>query len=90
MDSSRLMRMRRVEVIETVPLRIPDGELEINADASGGQISVEVLTADGQVQSGFSLDECVPMTADNIRHSVQWKSARFTHAAQPLAGSVLC
>ena len=71
-------------VIETVPLQIPDGGLEINVDASGGQIGVEVLTADGQVQQGFSIDDCVPMTSDSIRHSVQWKSATLASAEQPL------
>ena len=71
-------------VVETVPLQLPDGGLEINADASGGQIGVEVLTADGQVQQGFSTDDCVPLTGDAIRHSVQWKSARLAEAEQPL------
>ena len=71
-------------VVETVPLRIPNGDLEINADASEGQVSVEVLTTDGQVQQGFSIDDCVPLTSDNIRHSVQWKSATLDNAKQPL------
>ena len=71
-------------VVETVPLQIPNGGLEINADASGGQVGVEVLTADGQVQPGFSMDDCVPLTTDSIRHSVQWKSATLADAAQPL------
>ena len=71
-------------VIETVLLQIPNGTLEINADASGGQVGVEVLTADGQVQQGFSIDECVPLTEDDIRHSVQWKSAKLVDAQQPL------
>ena len=71
-------------VIETVPLQISDGGLEINADASGGQVSVEVLTADGRVQPGFSVDDCVPLTSDNIRYSVQWKSATLADAEQPM------
>ena len=71
-------------VVETVPLEIPNGGLEINADASAGQVGVEVLTVDGQVQSGFSIDDCVPLTEDNIRHSVQWKSATLASAQQPL------
>ena len=61
-----------------------DGGLEINADASGGQVSVEVLTADGRVQPGFSIDDCVPLRGDNVRHSVQWKSATLADAEQPL------
>ena len=71
-------------IVETVPLQLPGGGLEINADASGGQVGVEVLTADGQVQSGFSIDDCIPLTDDNIRHSVQWKSTTLANATQPL------
>ena len=71
-------------VVETVPLQIPSGGLEVNADANGGQVSVEVLTADGQVQTGFSMNDCVPLKSDSVRHSVQWKSATLANAAQPL------
>lgn len=71
-------------VVETVKMEIPDSSLEINADASKGKIGVEVLTADGKVQPGFSLDDCVPMTGDNIRHYVAWKSATLAQAEQPL------
>ena len=71
-------------MIGTVPLQIPNGGLEINADASGGQVGVEVLTANGEVQPGFSIDDCVSMTSDNVRHSVQWKSATLADAEQPL------
>ena len=74
-------------VIETVPLQIPNGALEINADASRGQIGVEVLTADGQVQLGFSIGDCVPLTEDKIHHTVQWKSAALAlsliHISEP-------
>ncbi len=71
-------------VIETVPLRIPDGILQINAEASIGQIQVEVLTSHGKVQPGFSMEECVPFTENQTRHSVQWKSARLVDAQKPL------
>ena len=47
-------------------------------------MSIEVLTADGKVQTGFSIDDCVPLRGDNIRHSVQWKSATLADAEQPL------
>ncbi len=71
-------------VVETVPLQIPNGGLEINADASAGKIGVEILTADGQVQPGFSIDDCVPLTGDSIRHQVQWKASELSNAKQPL------
>ena len=71
-------------VVETVPLKIPNGSLEINADASRGKICVEVLSSDGKVQEGFSLNDCIPMKSDDIRHVVQWKSKTLENATQPL------
>ena len=67
-------------VVETVPLLLPEGRLEINADARAGQVTVEVLTADGQAHPDFSGDTCVPLTSDALRHSV----TTLTDTAQPL------
>ncbi len=71
-------------VVETIPLRIPSNALQVNADARAGQIAVEVLTQDGQVQQGFSREECVPLTGNEIRHQVRWKSRTLADARQPL------
>ncbi len=71
-------------IVETVPLRIPDGTLQINADATAGQVRVEVLTVGREVQPGFSIEKCMPLTEDKIRHSVQWQSAALAEAQQPL------
>ncbi|MDP6506203.1 MAG: hypothetical protein QF886_21440, partial [Planctomycetota bacterium] len=35
--------------VETVPLRIPDGRLEVNVDATQGSLAVEVLFPDGRI-----------------------------------------
>jgi len=61
-------------MLETVPLEPPGGHLVINADATGGRVTVEVLGADGQVLSGFSGEQCVPITNDSLDHRVRWKS----------------
>ena len=71
-------------VVETVPLRIPNGDLQINADATDGSIGVEVLSSDGQIQPGFSIDDCVPLTGDHIRHHFRWKDGILANARQPL------
>ncbi len=71
-------------VVETVPLYIPDGELEINADATDGMVWVEVLSSDGQVQPGFSIKDCTPLTGDCIRHPIRWKSGILANAEKPL------
>ena len=71
-------------VVETVPLYIPDGELEINADATDGMVWVEVLSSDGQVQPGFSIKDCTPLTGDCIRYPIRWKSGILANAEKPL------
>ena len=73
-----------VGVVETVPLNIPAGQLEINADAASGSVCVEVLTADGQVQEGFSADACQVMKGDSVRHNVRWAEKTLSQAQQPL------
>ena len=60
------------------------GKLEINADATSGEIRVEVLTADGQVQEGFSADVCHSIMGDNIHHQVRWAGKTLDQARQPL------
>ena len=37
-------------------------ELQVNADDRDGSIGVEVLSGNGQIQLGFSIDNCVPLT----------------------------
>ena len=70
--------------VETVPLRVPEGELQINADATGGSIRVEVLSADGPVQLGLSVADCVPLTGDAVRHPIRWKSGALVDVGRPL------
>jgi len=71
-------------VVETVPLQIPAAQLEVNANAVSGSLRVEVLTADGQVQTGFSADSCQPIEGDSVRHPVLWTEKTLLQAQQPL------
>ena len=70
-------------VVETVPLRLPDGRLEVNVDASEGSLAVDVLSPDGQVQPGFSAETCTPIRGDHVRHSVRWGDRGLNQAEQP-------
>lgn len=70
--------------LETVPLETPKGDLEINADAEGGYIVVEVLDVEANVLSGFSSKECVPIISDDLSHKVAWKEADFSKIDQPV------
>ena len=70
-------------VVETVPLQLPDGELEVNVDAGGGSLAVEVLSPDGGVQPGFSVKSCTSIRGDHVRHSVRWGNRGLNQAEQP-------
>ena len=70
-------------MVETVPLRLPDGQLEVNVDAMGGSLAVEVLSPDGRIQPEFSADACTPIRGDHVRHSVRWWDRGLNQAEQP-------
>ena len=61
--------------------------LELNADATDGVIVVDALDGDGNVISGFSRAECVPITSDNLRHSLSWAGHENLHQLQGPADS---
>lgn len=47
--------------------------IAVNADASNGELRVEVLTEDGCRVRGFTKDDAVPIRGDSLRHTVTWK-----------------
>jgi hypothetical protein len=47
--------------------------LELNADAEGGSIRVEVLDAAGRRVPGFLQEDAVAITGDALRHRVYWQ-----------------
>lgn len=49
------------------------GGLLLNADASDGEIRVELLTAAGYRLPGFTREDSIPITGDRLRHPVAWK-----------------
>lgn len=70
-------------MVQTVALR-PSGErLHVNAAAEGSLV-VEVLDADGQVLSGYSAEECLPLEADRLDHVVRWKAREQLPVDQPI------
>ena len=60
-------------VLTTKTLTYTGNRLEINADAQGGQVQVEILTPFEGSIPGFSREDCDPFTADDVRHTVTWK-----------------
>ena len=62
-------------MIATRTFTLPEGTqgLEINADASGGQLSAELCDSEGRVLNGFTKDECEPLKRDELRWQLKWK-----------------
>lgn len=56
----------------TRPFRLLGERLEINADASGGRLAVEILDAAGQSLKGHVSR---PIRADSLRTVPQWSGA---------------
>ena len=46
--------------------------LTINADATGGEVRVELLTAEGYRVAGFTRDHSIAITGDSLQHPVKW------------------
>ena len=63
-----------VVTTKTVPLPEDAAGLEVNANAEGGQVRVELCGADGRVLDGFSREDCLPLSGDELRWQVKWRA----------------
>ena len=72
-----------VGVVETVPLRIENGQLKVNVDVTEGDLTVEVLSQSGRVQPGFAANDFVPIRGDYLRHPLRWRQKDLNNAQQP-------
>ena len=66
----------RSGTLETSPFDLEGGSLMVNADASGGRISAEVVDAQtGDALPGLTEDECEPVRGDRLRGRLSWSGA---------------
>jgi hypothetical protein len=67
--------LENVGQVTLKPITIgPSSSIEVNADASAGELRVELLDADGKRVRGFSYDDALPIKGDSLRHSARWES----------------
>ncbi|NLU21483.1 MAG: LamG domain-containing protein [Phycisphaerae bacterium] len=52
------------------------GPLQVNYDSRGGVIRVELLDADGRVMEGYERGACEPLTGNQVRGVVSWKTKK--------------
>ena len=58
--------------------------LEVNAEASGGQLRVELCDVRSEVLEGFSKGACAPITGDSLRESVRWSGKTIADVRGPV------
>jgi hypothetical protein len=59
------------------PIVWPGGDLVIKADAAGGSVRVAVTDLHRQAYKGFSIEESVPLTGDEVRHKLAWRGGKM-------------
>jgi hypothetical protein len=64
-------------VIETKPFISEGKNLFINADCKNGSLSIEVLDLNNEIIDGYSADDCLNKTFDEVKQSILWKNKRF-------------
>jgi hypothetical protein len=57
--------------ILTKPFVLPEGDLYVNVDASGGQVTAEIADESGRSIPGYS--RSMPITGDNLSVRMRWK-----------------
>ena len=66
--------LKNIGQVTLKPLDLKDiQEITVNANATAGQIQVELLTATGFRIPGFSKADSNPLTGDSLTHPVGWK-----------------
>ncbi len=64
------------------PIALSGNEtLTLNADASNGEVRVELLDADLRRVRGFTRDDAIVITGDSLRHHVKWKDRKLSDLA---------
>ena len=59
-------------VLQTNPVCWANGQLHINANATGGSIRAELQDVKGTPITGFTMDDCDPLTGDSLDHPMSW------------------
>jgi len=71
--------IEKVGQITLKPLEISQGTvLEVNANAGGGLVGVEVLDEHGHRLKGFSKADAEPLRTDALRHWPKWKETKLS------------
>lgn len=70
--------------LATRPLKLSAPALLVNADATGGELRVALLEADGQPIHGLALADCEPLRQDATRWTARWRGVKIPPLDRPV------
>ena len=82
-DRFQALRPRNLStsaIIETKPLYLTEGDLQINADATHGQIVTELVDFEGKIINGFSKAESTVIESNGLDHLIRWQGKKVSEA----------
>ena len=71
-------------VVETVALQPVADQLFVNADASRGELRVEIREVTGRVVPGYEANACVPIKTDSVQCRVRWQAHDTLPTGKPI------
>ncbi|MGH9201582.1 MAG: hypothetical protein ACRD2A_10145 [Vicinamibacterales bacterium] len=84
-DQARVRRVDRSAgasgTLTTRPLRFGGGHMFVNADATGGELRVEVLDREGRVIAPFTREACASIAGSGTRVPVRWSAGSLASLA---------
>ena len=61
-------------LVQTRGLVPQDSDLRVNFRAPYGTVKVQLSGEDGKPMPGFSFDDCIPLTGDELEAPVRWRN----------------
>ena len=72
-------------ILQTKPFALGGGNLHVNLDAPGGEVSAEVVDADTlEPLAGLSTEECAAVSGDHLDAPVRWGDTGLPSVDQPV------
>lgn len=65
---------KTVGTLVTKPLRLVNDDLRVNANSGRGRLRIGILNEQGTPIEPYTIENCVPLTTDDVRHRVHWQS----------------
>ena len=55
-------------------MKLAGSALSVNVETAGGSVRAQLLDGDGKPIPGFALDDCLPITGDELNAPLRWKT----------------